>query len=1105
MAETPGREERLNEVIAAYLEAAEGGRAPGRGKWLAAHPELAGELAAFLDNHDRLVADAAPLRAAAPPPDPDATLPPAAVAATLPLPPAAPLGTVRYFGDYELLEEIARGGMGVVFRARQVSLNRTVALKMILAGQLSSAADVARFRAEAEAAANLDHPHIVPIYEVGEHAGQQYFSMKLVDGGSLADRLAAPPRPPARDLVRLLVPVCRAVHFAHQRGILHRDLKPGNVLLDAAGTPYVTDFGLAKRVEGDSRLTQSGAIVGTPAYMPPEQAAAVKTLTTAADVYALGAILYEMLAGRPPFRGDTPLDTLLQVIDREPPRPRAVNPAADRDLETVALKCLAKEPAKRYASADALADDLDRWLRGEPILARPATAAERAWKWAKRRPAAAGLVSVVLVGVISAASAAVWFTSQLKHERDVAQAEKVEADRQRALATQQERTARRNLYLAHMHLARQAWEATDAGRLQELLDRQVPSPDEQDFRGWEWHYFRSQSRALLKLHGHKATIRALAWSPDGTRLASGSGQLGANVGELKVWDSVSGQELAAAGDRIGYAVTTVAWSPDGEHLASGGEHMSGFQNTIPGDIPIWNAKTGRKVIELRGHLGSVNSVAWSPDGRRLASAGGNFGPPGQAKVWDVATGRALVDLPGHGNQVNSVAWTPDGQRLASASTDGTIKIWDATTGQEIRTLRGRLAVRTAHWSPNGRRLASTAADGVNVWDTDTGRAVWTLPAAPLVSAIWRSDSDHVSVNYGDAIVKTWNVSTNKEVETINTHVPTVGSVVWSPDGRRLALASGDQTIHVRDIVPVPEALVLRGEPTPVASVAWSPDGARLVATGSGVQIWEVSTWRKVYALPGPPGGGVFSASWSPDGRRLVSVGTKRIDAIFQIWDTTTGQELHTWNAHVLPDMAVAWNPDGRQVASGGADRAVRLWDAGSWKLVHKMEGHTGSIHKVVWSRDGQKLASAGDDNTVRIWNTASGQETMVLRDSSGGIRSAAWSPDGRSVASGGVGFKIWEADTGKELLTLHGHTAPVAAVAWSPDQAADRQRLASVSADGTLKLWDVATGQEVLTLKASKDPFISVAWSPDGQQLGAGTSDGTVKVWTTAHVPVPAK
>jgi hypothetical protein len=306
-----------------------------------------------------------------------------------------PPGTrIRYLGDYELEQEIARGGMGVVYRARQVSLNRTVALKMILAGQLASPADVQRFHREAEAAANLDHPNIVPIYEVGAHEGQHYFSMKLIEGTSLAQRVARFVRDP-KVAVQLGAKVARAVHAAHQHGVLHRDLKPTNVLLDAAGEPYVVDFGLARPVDGQERQTQSGVIVGTPSYMAPEQARSERALTVAVDVYGLGAILYELLTGRPPFRAETPLDTILQVLERDPLRPAVLNPAIDRDLETICLKCLDKDPHRRYGSALALAEDLERWLAGEPIQARPSGPARKVFKWVKRNPLATILMVVL--------------------------------------------------------------------------------------------------------------------------------------------------------------------------------------------------------------------------------------------------------------------------------------------------------------------------------------------------------------------------------------------------------------------------------------------------------------------------------------------------------------------------------------------------------------------------------------------------------------------------------------------------------------------------------------------------------------------------------------
>jgi peroxiredoxin len=364
-------------------------------------------------------------------------------------PGAAGAAFTGLFGDYELLEEIARGGMGVVYRARQKSLNRVVALKLILAGRLATRDQVRRFRIEAEEAGKLDHPNIVPIHHVGEEQGHHYFTMKLIEGGSLTSQVRRFATDPAA-ACRLVSTVARAVHYAHQRGTLHRDLKPGNILLDADGEPHVTDFGLAKHLGGGGAGTatgdtQSGVILGTPNYMAPEQAAAKKDLSVAVDVYSLGVILYELLTGKTPFHGDSMLDTIMQVMDKEPPPPRTINPKIDRDLETICLNCLNKEPARRYRSAARLADDLDHYLAGEPIEARPIGTLERTVKWVRRRPAAAALIAVCALAAVglsvlgwhdsfrldAAWRAAEANAADAQRERDEAQRQRDEVGRQR--------------------------------------------------------------------------------------------------------------------------------------------------------------------------------------------------------------------------------------------------------------------------------------------------------------------------------------------------------------------------------------------------------------------------------------------------------------------------------------------------------------------------------------------------------------------------------------------------------------------------------------------------------------------------------------------------
>jgi hypothetical protein len=409
----------LDAVIADYVQQVEAGAVPDREALLARYPTLAERLRAYFADCDRLDRQAADLRLSA---DPNRT-----TDATTPSP---ELPRVRYFGDYELLEVIAHGGMGVVYKARQVPLNRLVALKMILKGELATPRDLVRFRAEAEAAANLDHPHIVPIYEVGEFDGQQYYAMRYIEGTSLARR----PRRDPRTETQLLTDVARAVYHAHQRGILHRDLKPSNILVDLAGTPFVADFGLAKRVDGNRSLTESGAVVGTPRYMAPEQAAGRKDLTVAADVYSLGVVLYERLTGQTPFTGETVLDVLLQVLEANPPRPSSLAPGLDRDLETVCLKCLEKEPPKRYGTAEALADDLERWLRGEPIQARPVRQTERLWRWCRRNPVVAGLSGGLAMTLAAGTGISLTFALQAEERRQRAvTAEKVAVDAQEDL------------------------------------------------------------------------------------------------------------------------------------------------------------------------------------------------------------------------------------------------------------------------------------------------------------------------------------------------------------------------------------------------------------------------------------------------------------------------------------------------------------------------------------------------------------------------------------------------------------------------------------------------------------------------------------------------
>ncbi|MBM79222.1 MAG: hypothetical protein CMJ78_01355, partial [Planctomycetaceae bacterium] len=622
---------------------------------------------------------------------------------------------VQYFGEYELLQEIARGGMGVVYKARQSRLNRTVALKMILSGQLASQDDVQRFYIEAEAAASLEHPGIVPIYEIGEHEGQHFFSMGFIDGAGLDVQVKDGPMPP-REAAAITQQVCEAIAYAHSQNVIHRDLKPANVLIDGTGQAKVTDFGLAKKTDADSGLTGTGQILGTPGYMPPEQASGeTDTIGPAADIYSLGAILYALLTGRPPFQSANVMDTLVAVLEQEPVSPRQLNPALDQDLETICLKCLEKDAGRRYATTDELVAELGRYLNGEPIHARPIGKLERGWRWCKRKPALAGLGGLAvlllltlgiggpLVALQQSALRTEAVTAQNDAERQrqkaarerqvaVSAEKKSEVERRKAVASREQTEA--TLARSNYFLAQARWDNNRVADARELLQR-VP----QRHRNIEWYLARWQFQGSdVALYGHTGSVLSVSFSPDGTRIASGS-----RDNTIRLWDALTGEELHTLKGHTD-EVLSVSFSPDGTRIASGSD-----DNTIRS----WDASTGEELHTLKGHTHDVLSVSFSPDGTRIASGSWD----NTIRMWDASTGEELHTLKGHTGSVFSVSFSPDGTRIASGSDDNTIRLWDASTGEEPHNLKGHTyGVSSVSFSPDGNRIASGSYEQtVKMW------------------------------------------------------------------------------------------------------------------------------------------------------------------------------------------------------------------------------------------------------------------------------------------------------------------------------------------------------------------------------------------------------
>jgi len=971
------REQRFEEALAACVEALEAGRGADRAALLARFPEFAQELAEFFADRDRIDHLAAPPTPAAEMP----TLGPAEVKTD------APLGIVRYFGDYELLAEIARGGMGVVYKARQVSANRLVAVKLILAGQLSSAEDVRRFRSEAEAAAHLDHPHIVPIFEVGEHEGQQFYSMKLVEGDSLSQHVGRLQHAP-RVAASVLATVARAVHYAHQRGVIHRDLKPANILIDAQGQPHVVDFGLAKRVEGDAKLTQFGAIVGTPSYMAPEQAEGRgKRVGPAADVYALGAILYECLTGRPPFKARTTLETIYQVVNKEPVPPSQLHARTPRDLETICLKCLRKEPEQRYDSAAALAEDLRRWQAGEPIAARPVGRGERAAKWVKRNPLVAALGTLVVLSVLGGASGVFVKYLDAKEQEGIArrkaqEAEDALSDRDAALtqARDDAEAMRKQLATSNVLLAQAAWDSNNPVVARERLEAVPP-----DLRRWEWHYLTRQYQGgIFTLNGHTGWVMGVAFSPDGTRLATGSADQTA-----RLWDARTAQFLLELKGHTGW-VTSVAFSPDGTRLATASSDKT---------ARLWDARTGQLLREFKGHTEGLSNVAFSPDGTRLATASGDD----TVRLWDARTGQQLLECKGHTTLiVMSVTFSPDGTRLAAAlGFTGRVRLWDARTGQLLLECKGPCQVWDVAFSPDGTRLATANQDQtVRLWDARTGQLLRECKGhADIVwSVSFNPDGTRLVTASQDGTARVWDARTGQQLLECKGHADGVLRVAFSPDGTRVATASKDKTARLWDARTGQPLLECRGHTGYAMGVAFSADGTRLAtASDDGTaRLWDARTGEFLLECKGHTGG-VRSVAFSPDGMGLA---TASADGTARLWDARTGQFLLELKGHTSWVTSVAFSPDGTRLATASCDQTARLWDARTGEFLLEYKGHTtGQVSSVAFSPDGTRLATGSSDRTVRLWDARTGQPLLVCKNPTANIESVAFSPDGTQLAT----------------------------------------------------------------------------------------------------------
>jgi WD40 repeat protein len=660
-------------------------------------------------------------------------------------------------------------------------------------------------------------------------------------------------------------------------------------------------------------------------------------------------------------------------------------------------------------------------------------------------------------------------------QRHAAINQQVIANEQRTLAEQQGLASRRSLYAMQITLAQQAWEATNIRRMTDLLLSSIPAPGQEDLRGFEWYYLWRLCHNEQATLPHANIVNAVAFSPDGKRLATAG-----NAQPARLWDITTGRELRTFTGYEG-GLLAIAFSPDGAKLATGGKD---------GVVRLWDVVTGRQLATLTGHIAPVRSIAFSHDGTRLVSGGGES--DSTVKVWETATGRALGRFEGLAGIASAVAFSPDDRMIASAGADRTLRLWETATGRNLKVLNFRGNVHALTFSPDGKRLA--VGYGVNKLDM-LDLAAGNPPVSfqghlnPITSLAFTRDGKRLVSASWDSTVKLWDAETGQEIVTFAGHSEKISALALSPDGSQLATASQDHTVKLWSLGKADAWDSLGG----VWTVAFSPDG-RTVVTGSRdhtAKLWDVATGQKITTLEGHFGA-VGAVAYSPNGR---IVATCSEDATAKLWDAATGRELITLRGHSAGVTHVAFSPDGSKLATASHDRTVKLWQVTTGRMLQTLTGHNNSIFFAMFSPDGKRLATASKDFTARIWDLSTGRQIFALRGHNKNVWAAVFSPDGKLLASVGADrtAKIWDAATGRELTSLIGHTGAVTAAAFSPDG----RRLTTGSVNGVVKIWDVSTWQELLTLKVKSGEVWPLKFSPDGRVLAAGGSDDTVKLWRT--------
>jgi WD40 repeat protein/tRNA A-37 threonylcarbamoyl transferase component Bud32 len=971
-------------------------------------------------------------------------------------------GFVPAISGYAILSRIGQGATSTVWRARHLETNRVVALKLINTSSMEPQVRQ-RFEREVEIAARMEHPHIARLYGSGIQAGYFFYAMELVDGQTL-DRFVRDRKLTRRQVLEITSLICDAVQYTHQRGVIHRDLKPANILVSPDGQPHILDFGLAKETELAKELNRpmetvsgDGIVAGTLGFMSPQQAAGQSDLVdTRSDIYSLGAILYYLLAGRTPHDlSGSRIRAVQRTAEEEVIRPRLADPTLDGEIEAILLKALAREPEARYSSAGAMAEDLRRYLHGEPLSARPPTLIYFLRKRLRRYrtplliAAAIGffLLAMAIYSVVRINAA--WHVAEANEQKAQQEARAASINAQAAAqarslaearlvagltragdgyaASQRYATARKS-YLEAGEAAGSAIPpplAISSGLLLTYIEGSPPllGPD-------------GDNPFVGGLAGHAGNIHCVSISPDGKVIATGG-----DDGTVRLWDIVAGLEIGRL-DEPQCRVACIAFSPNGQTLLTGCEESQ---------VALWDVKTRSKLKSFAGHGARVASIAFFFDGRRFITAGGDK----TIRVFDVDAERRIEDM-GAGAMLTGIAVSPDGTTVLACSEDKVVGLWD---------LKRKMLTRNLNAKGQHRSLCvALSHDG----------------------KIAAAGDDH-------GFIHLWKRETEEEIATLQGSLAPVFSIAFSPDDKTLVAGASDRQVRVWDVAGAKQLYVFTGHGGPVHGVAVTPDGTRCVSVGDDgtARLWLLSSDSERQFF-GRRENAATDISVSLDGRTAWTAGGF---VPVQQWDIDGGTALRELPRESRFATCMAQSADGRFLITGHGRGRVSLWDTTSGASLQNLEGHTQQVTSVAISRTGEMAVSAADDATIRVWDLRGGKELRRF-DPSPVALALALSPDGKTALSAGGDYVLrqWDVTTGKQKLALPGHLRAVNSLAFS----SDGSKAVSGSNDTTVRLWDLRTGRESRILATHATAVRAVKFSPDDQLIASASFDGDMSVWRAA-------